>query len=85
MKIRTLVLGAVAGVGAMAALAAPAGAAVACNRSGDCWHTTDRYNYRPTFGITVHDDAWTWGHRSHYRWREHEGRGYWRHGAWVTF
>lgn len=84
MKTRTLIMGTIAGIGAMIAVAAPASAYVACNRSGDCWHTTDRYTYKPTFGITVHDDAWKWrGDR--YHWREHEGRGYWRNGAWITF
>ncbi len=57
----------------------------ACNRYGDCWHTTGRYDYRPAFGVTVHDDNWRWGHRDRYRWREHAGRGYWRSGVWVTF
>ena len=85
MKVRTLVLGAAAGIGAMVALAAPASAYVACNRSGDCWHTTDRYTYRPAFGVTVHDDAWKWGDHDRYHWREHDGRGYWRNGAWITF
>jgi hypothetical protein len=85
MMIRTLVLGAAAAVGAMAALSAPASAYVACNSDGDCWHTTDHYTYQPAFGVTVHDDAWKWGQDDKYRWHEHEGRGYWRNGAWVTF
>ncbi len=84
MKIRTLVLGAAAAVGAMAALAAPASAYIACNRMGDCWHTADRYHYRPAFGIRVHDDGWRW-HGRHWRWREHDGRGYWRNGVWIRF
>ena len=85
MKIRTLVFGALAGAAALAATAAPASAYVACNRFGDCWHVRDRYDYRPAFGITIHDDRWRWhGHR--YHWREHDGRGYWnRSGVWVTF
>ena len=85
MKIRTLVLGALAGAAAVAATAAPASAYVACNRYGNCWHTGERYEYRPAFGVTIHDDSWKWrGHR--YHWREHEGRGYWnRSGVWVTF
>jgi len=72
------------GAGGLAATATSASAYVACNRAGDCWHTTERYSYRPTFGITIHDDNWKWrGH--HNRWREHDGRGYWRNGLWVTF
>jgi hypothetical protein len=76
------------GVGGLAATATSASAYVVCNRGGDCWHTTERYRYRPHFGITIHNDNWRWRERhgrSHYRWREHEGRGYWRNGLWVTF
>ena len=84
MKIRTLILGTIAGAGAIAALAAPAAADIACNRAGDCWHTSDHYNYHRGWGVTIHDDNWKFrGHR--YHWREHEGRGYWRNGVWITF
>lgn len=84
MDIKKLMLGAIMGVGALAATAGSASAYVACNRHGDCWHVRDRYNYHPRWGITIHDDNWRWrGH--HYRWREHEGRGYWRNGVWITF
>ena len=75
---------AVMGAGALALSTAPASAYVACNRAGDCWHVNERYNYRPGFGVVIHDDNWRWRGR-HYRWREHEGRGYWRNGLWVTF
>jgi len=85
MKIRTLVLGALAGAGAIVALASPASAYVACNRFGDCWHTSDRYTYRPAWGIRVHDDNWRWRSHERYRWREHQGRGYWRSGVWISF
>ena len=88
MKIRTLVLGAIAGAAGLVATAGTASAYIACNGRGDCWHATDRYTYRPSFGITVHDDNWRWRDRDHarYRWREHEGRGYWgRNGVWITF
>ena len=86
MKIRTLVFGALAGAAALAATAAPASAYVACNRFGDCWHVRDRYDYRPTWGIRIHDDNWRWREDERYRWREHDGRGYWgRGGVWITF
>jgi hypothetical protein len=85
MDIKKLMLGAIVGAGALVTMTGSASAYVACNRYGDCWHTTSRYDYRPAFGITVHDDGWRWGHRDHYRWREHAGRGYWRSGVWVTF
>ena len=85
MKIRSLVLSAALGAGALLTVAAPASAYVVCNRYGSCWHTTERYDYRPTFGLSIHDDSWKWRGR-HYRWREHEGRGYWnRSGVWITF
>jgi hypothetical protein len=86
MKIRTLVFGALAGAAALAATAAPASAYVACNRFGDCWHVRDRYDYRPAWGIRIHDDNWRWRAHERYRWREHDGRGYWgRGGVWITF
>ena len=82
MKIRTLVLGAIAGAAGMVAMAAPASAYVACNREGDCWHTGDRDFHRGV-GISVHEDNWKW-HGDRYHWREHEGRGYWRKGVWIS-
>jgi hypothetical protein len=85
MKIRTLILGSIAGAGALVALAAPASADIACNGAGDCWHTRDHYTYQPAFGITVHPNDWKWRDSDHYRWHEHAGRGYWRDGLWVTF
>ena len=86
MKIRTLVFGALVGAGTLAALAAPASAYVACNGRGDCWHVNNHYDYRPAWGVRIHDDGWRWRGRDHYRWREHEGRGYWnRSHVWITF
>jgi hypothetical protein len=62
-----------------------ASAAVVCNREGECWRVSNRYHYRPEFGLVVHPDGWAWGANEHYRWRNHEGRGYWRKGVWITF
>jgi hypothetical protein len=47
----------------------------------------DRYTYQPTFGVVVHNDDWKWDNAeaARYRWREHEGRGYWHNNVWVTF
>jgi hypothetical protein len=75
------------GAGGVATTATPASAYIACNRHGDCWHTSRRYRYRPSFGIVIHGDNLRWDrrHRHHYRWREHSGRGYWHNGLWVTF
>ena len=87
MRIRTLVLGALAGAAALAASAAPASAYIACNRFGDCWRVHERYDYRPAWGITIHDDNWRWrdSERARYHWRDYH-RGYWgRGGVWITF
>jgi hypothetical protein len=72
---------------ALALSATAASANIACNREGDCWHVQGRYEYRPEFGVVVHPDSWKWAEREHekYRWREHEGRGYWRDGVWIGF
>ncbi|HEX3754994.1 MAG TPA: hypothetical protein VHV26_07955 [Rhizomicrobium sp.] len=74
------------GAGGLAATTTSASAYIACNRGGDCWHTHDRYHYPTGFGVVVHRDNWRWRDRGHhYRWHEHDGRGYWRNGLWVTF
>ena len=70
---------------ALVASTAGASAAIVCNRDGDCWHVKNRYAYKPEFGITVHPEGWRWGANDHYKWREHEGRGYWRNGVWIRF
>jgi hypothetical protein len=76
-----------AGVGAaaLAVSALPASAAIVCNRDHECWHVRGRYAYRHEFGVVVHPDSWRWNRHEHYVWREHDGRGYWRHGVWVQF
>ena len=83
MKFRTFALGTIAAAAATFALAAPASAYVNCNSRGDCWHSTERYDYKPNWHIRIHDDNWRMSHRYHLR--EHEGRGYWRSGVWVSF
>lgn len=93
MKIRTVLLGAISGAGALMALVAPASAYIACNREGDCWHTESRYS-RPGVTFEYHPDDWyfhrTWDRdrsdRYRYRaWRDDSARGYWRNGVWITF
>jgi hypothetical protein len=32
-----------------------------------------------------HPDNWRWGAGERFRWREHEGRGYWLGGRWTEF
>jgi len=84
-KLGKALTAALIGAGTLAISAGSASAAVVCNGYGECWHTHRHYNYPARFGIVVHDDNWRWGHRRHYRWHEHDGRGYWRNGIWVTF
>jgi len=76
-----------AGLGALALTATAASAEIACNKEGDCWHIKEHHAYKPEFGVVIHPDNWRWaeGDAHRFRWREHEGRGYWRNGAWITF
>jgi len=62
-----------------------ASARVVCNQWGECWHVRNNYVYKPEFGLVVHEDGWKWRGGEKYRWREHEGRGYWRNGVWIRF
>ena len=63
-----------------------AGAYVACNRDGDCWHT-DKKLHAPGVTFAFHPDDWffhqKWDADHHFR-DYHEGRGYYRNGVWVT-
>jgi hypothetical protein len=71
--------------GAIALTATGAFAAIVCNGEGDCWHTKQKYDYRPEFGLRIYGDDWAWNNGDNYRWREHEGRGYWNKGVWIEF
>jgi hypothetical protein len=85
---KNLTKGAVAallGAGALALATTSASAYVVCNGEGACWHVHDQYTYPTGVGIVVHPDDWKWHHHDHYVWHEHEGRGYWHNGLWVTF
>lgn len=48
-------------------------------------HVRDRYAYHAEYGIVIHPDNWRWRRHEHYVWHEHEGRGYWHNGIWITF
>ena len=83
------------GIGALAATTTAAEARTVCNRFGDCWNVNDNYDYPATLGVRFYGDNWRdrwhgrddwrYGHR-HYHWRgDHDGRGYWRNGLWITF
>jgi len=78
------------GLGALAFTAGSASAYVVCNSAGDCWHTDHRYHYDSGLGVQYHPDDWyfhrDWGHDADHHWRDyHEGRGYYKDGAWITF
>lgn len=73
------------GLGVATISATAASASIVCNREHVCWHVDRLYHYRPEFAVVVHADNWRWAPREHYVWREHAGRGYWRHGVWIRF
>lgn len=79
----TLAAGAVCAA-ALGLSATYASAAVVCAGTV-CWHTQERYDYPPTARVVIHDDDWKWRRHEHYRWREHEGRGYWHGGRWTAW
>ncbi len=85
MKLRVM-----ASMIAFSALILPtaASAAVVCNEEGDCWRTTERYEYRPDFKVRVYADDWKWDEADSkkYRWRDPgKGRGYYKGGVWIDF
>jgi hypothetical protein len=83
-----IALAASVGIGALALSATTASAEVVCNAAGDCWRVNNHYDYQPTFGVTVYDDAWYRAHRHdrQYHWRAaHHERGYYRDGVWIRF
>jgi hypothetical protein len=82
--ITKLASAALLGVATVAITATSASAWIACNREGECWHVKDRYAYRAEYGVVIHADNWRW-RGARYRWHEHEGRGYWRNGIWISF
>lgn len=61
-----------------------ASAAIVCS-DDECWHARQAYEYPSEAHVIVHDDNWTWGAGDHFRWREHEGRGYWHGDDWRDF
>jgi hypothetical protein len=76
---------AVMSAGVLVVGAGRASAEIACNGAGVCWHTQETYQYKPEFGVVVHPNNWQWSANEHYRWREHEGRGYWEGDTWHQF
>jgi len=78
------VLAATVGVTALACSAFSASAYVACSGKV-CWHVKDRHEYPAHARVVIHEDDWKWKRHEKYRWREHEGRGYWRGSRWETW
>jgi hypothetical protein len=89
MNIRNLLttaaLAAIVGAGAMTATTSAADARTVCNNYGDCWHESSRYDYPAPLVVRFHSNRWH-SNNHRYNWRDnHEGRGYYRQGLWVTF
>jgi hypothetical protein len=76
------ILGATVAVGALTFSVLSASAYIACS-GNTCWHVTERHDYPAHARVVIHEDNWKWRSHEHYRWHEHEGRGYWRGGVWV--
>ena len=86
------------GAGAVVASGGAASARTVCNSDGECWHESTQYEYPVTLGFRFYGDDYRTTHREyerinesdhardHYIWRaDHEGRGYYRDGVWITF
>lgn len=80
-----IAVAALMGVGAVTMISTNASAAVVCNEDGDCWHTQTDRTYEPALGLSVHENDWKWKEGEKHNWREHEGNGYWKGGAWSNF
>lgn len=86
--LTTAAVSALLGLGALALTAGSAGAYVACNEAGDCWHTDHREHYKDVH-TEWHPDNWYWNHdwdndRDHHWHHKHDGRGYWKGGVWIN-
>jgi hypothetical protein len=82
--LRKSLLTAAAGAAVFTLSAASASAAIVCS-GRVCWHTSERHEYPSHARIVIHEDNWKWGRHEHYKWREHEGRGYWNGNRWTTW
>jgi hypothetical protein len=80
--LKRVVIGALTGASVLAFCAVSASAAIVCTGSV-CWHTHESYDYPPSAGVVVHEDAWTAGPGITFR--EHEGRGYWSGRRWTQW
>ena len=80
--MKKALLGLALGTSMLALSPAIATAAIVCS-GNTCWHTTENHRYPSHARVIVRSDDWRASPRV--RWREREGRGYWRNGVWVTF
>ena len=83
--LSTVTSAALLGAAVLAMSSAGAAARIVCNEEGDCWHVQTEYKYPAEQRIIIHPDDWRWKQGENYKWREHEGRGYWEHGSWKDF
>jgi hypothetical protein len=85
--MRLTIILAMAAVSGLLLSANSANAEVACNDEGDCWHVKEKHEYKPDFKVRIYADDWKWkdDEEKKYRWREHDGRGYWSKGVWIGF
>lgn len=81
-RLKSLILGS---FGLLVLSTVGASARIVCNDDGDCWHSKTVYTYPPAVHLSVHDDDWRFGDGDRYRWREHEGRGFWHGDKWSEF
>jgi hypothetical protein len=79
-----ILAGAAAAAGLLALSTVTASAAIVC-RGNVCWHTHESYAYPPDARVVVHEDNWRWGPREKFRFREHEGRGFWKGDRWTEW
>jgi hypothetical protein len=71
------------GASALALSAATASAdTIACS-GNTCWHVKERYTYPKESQVIIREENWKPG--PSIRFREHEGRGYWKGESWVEF
>ena len=84
MRLVTSLASAAIGAALLAGSAVNASAAIACS-GRVCWHTHEAFTYPSEARVVVHEDNWRWGPREHFRFREHEGRGYWRGDRWMEW
>jgi hypothetical protein len=80
--ISKVFVGGIMGASVLAFSVVSASAAIACV-GNVCWHVTERYDYPRAAKVVIREDTWKAGPRI--KFREHEGRGYWKGSVWTTW